>query len=99
MDVESAHPPPKFTDSLHSNEEKYGRVEVAVPIDGDVYHDVRAIDLGENGKERPIGAYCLSLFSSAFLSSFQKLMSMSPHVSSLSRMTPPSLRLHSECGS
>lgn len=54
MDVESAHPPPKFTDSLHSNEEKYGRVEVAVPIDGDVYHDVRAIDLGENGKERPI---------------------------------------------
>lgn len=54
MDVESAHPPPKFTDSLHSNEEKYGRVEVAVPIDGDVYDDVRAIDLGENGKERPI---------------------------------------------
>lgn len=25
---------------------------------GDVFEDVRAIDLGEDGKERPIGAYC-----------------------------------------
>lgn len=30
-------------------------VEIATSIQGDVYDDIRAIDLGEDGKERPIG--------------------------------------------
>ena len=29
---------------------------------GDVYEDVRTIDLGKNGKEKPIGVYCCSPF-------------------------------------
>jgi hypothetical protein len=67
MDVESAHPPPKFTESLHSDEkfdEKHDAVEVAEPILGDVYDDIRAIDLGEDGKERPIGTWHFGLVSS-----------------------------------
>lgn len=58
MDVESARSPRQFADSLHSDEkydEKSGSVEIAEPITGDVYDDIRAIDLGEDGKERPIG--------------------------------------------
>lgn len=34
--------------------------EFDVAVVGDVYEDVRAIDLGENGKERPIGAHHLA---------------------------------------
>jgi len=32
-----------------------GSIEVATSLPGDVYDDVRAMDLGEDGKERPIG--------------------------------------------
>lgn len=37
--------------------EKYssGSIEIAASIQGDVYDDIRAIDMGEDGKERPIG--------------------------------------------
>lgn len=43
-----------------------GSVEVAGSIQGDVYDDIRAIDMGEDGKERPIGtvvAYLLKIFT------------------------------------
>jgi hypothetical protein len=57
MDVESAHPPPTFSESDEKFKfnEKHSVVEVAEPIHGDVFEDVRDIDLGEDGKERPIG--------------------------------------------
>jgi hypothetical protein len=57
MDFDSEHP--KRT--LDTFSEKYDEnldsaVEVEEPIvDGDVYADVRAIDLDEDGNERPIG--------------------------------------------
>jgi hypothetical protein len=38
-------------------DEKYGAVEIAEPIHRDVNDDVRAIDLGEDGKEPSIGTY------------------------------------------
>ena len=65
MDVESARSLPKHADSLPSDEkldEKHGAIEVAVPIEGDVYDDIRAIDLGDDGQERPIGKRYLALF-------------------------------------
>ena len=63
MDVESAPPLPKQGDPFHSNEkveEKHGVVEASEPFQGDVYDDIRAIDIGEDGKERPIGMSYLS---------------------------------------
>jgi hypothetical protein len=36
-----------------SNEK--GSIEVAESIKGDVYEEIRDIDMGEDGKERPIG--------------------------------------------
>ena len=44
--------------------EKYGvqyDTQIVTEV-GDVYEDVRAIDLDENGKEKPIGVYCSSHF-------------------------------------
>lgn len=38
-----------------SVDKESGSIEVAQALDGDVYDDIRAIDLGEDGKERPIG--------------------------------------------
>lgn len=38
--------------------EKYGEHDTEIVTDvGAVYEDVRAIDLGEDGKEKPIGAH------------------------------------------
>ncbi|KAG6805069.1 hypothetical protein H0H93_005697, partial [Arthromyces matolae] len=42
-----------YGDEKH--DEKRGSVEIAEPFEeGDVYDDLRAIDMGEDGKERPI---------------------------------------------
>ncbi|KAG6857484.1 hypothetical protein H0H87_002109 [Tephrocybe sp. NHM501043] len=41
-----------FDDEKHN--EKGGSIDVAESIKGDVYDDVRIIDMGEDGKERPI---------------------------------------------
>lgn len=57
--VENVSPTPGFFDEKGSLKEKGEFVapdEFDVAVVGDVYEDVRAIDLGENGKERPIGA-------------------------------------------
>lgn len=56
-----AHPINERTDSFGDEkgitQEKGsdGSVEIAGSIQGDVYDDIRAIDMGEDGKERPIG--------------------------------------------
>ena len=46
-----------FGEEKVSDEEKAesGSIEVASSLHGDVYDDFRAIDMGEDGKERPIG--------------------------------------------
>ncbi|KAG6853742.1 hypothetical protein C0991_001758 [Blastosporella zonata] len=41
-----------FSDEKH--DEKRGSVDIAESIHGDVYDDARIIDMGEDGKERPI---------------------------------------------
>ena len=43
------------------SDEKVGSKEgsVDIALEGDVYDDVRAIDMGEDGKERPIGLFLL----------------------------------------
>jgi hypothetical protein len=69
MDVETAHPPSKPADSFHSDEKfdkKHGAVEIAEPILGDVYDDVRAIDLVEDGhalsvRGNPFGGFISEL--------------------------------------
>ncbi|KAG5728413.1 Oligopeptide transporter 3 [Termitomyces sp. T112] len=48
----SAQGDPKQKESY--NDEKRDSVEIAESIKGDVYDDLRVIDLGEDGKERPI---------------------------------------------
>ena len=56
--VENVPPTPGSFDEKESLKEKDGFPTVDdfdVAVVGDVYEDVRAIDLGENGKERPIG--------------------------------------------
>lgn len=41
----------------YPDEKKGSSVDVVHAIVGDVYEDIRVIDLGEDGKERPIGTY------------------------------------------
>jgi hypothetical protein len=41
-----------FSDETYNEK---GSIEVAESIKGDVYDDIREIDMGEDGKERPIG--------------------------------------------
>ncbi|KAJ3513900.1 hypothetical protein NLJ89_g2700 [Agrocybe chaxingu] len=59
-----------FGDEKGLEKEKAGSVEIAHSIHedvGDVYDDVRAIDLGEDGKERPIGESLVSCPSYSYL--------------------------------
>lgn len=75
-------------------------VFVADPVKGDVYDDLRDIDMGEDGKERPIGETAVPNVSLIIqLNRSQKLISTSQRVSSLLRMTPVSQRSLSGCGS
>ena len=43
--------------------EKSDSASVVQSVHGDVYDDVRDIDIGEDGKERPIGMSCIQLNS------------------------------------
>ena len=38
-----------------AGDKENGSIEIASDLQGDVYDDIRAIDMGEDGKERPIG--------------------------------------------
>ena len=58
--VQEKAPEPELAKVSYSDEkldEKRSQdgVETAESIKGDVYEDVRAIDLDDNGRERPIG--------------------------------------------
>ena len=46
---------PLFNDDKFREKEANESVEVTSELPGDVYEDTRAIDLGADGKERPIG--------------------------------------------
>ena len=83
--------------------EKSDSASVVQSVHGDVYDDVRDIDIGEDGKERPIGMSCIQLCYltavSHYFSPTQKPMSMSLPVSSPWKMTLLSRCSPSECGS
>lgn len=62
-----------FSSDEKQHEKEHDNIEVISDVHGEVYDDIRDIDLGEDGKEKPIGMSCsltptfLSL--NAFLSS------------------------------
>ncbi|KAG5353605.1 hypothetical protein C0989_004713 [Termitomyces sp. Mn162] len=77
----SAQGDPKQKESY--NDEKRDSVEIAESIKGDVYDDLRVIDLGEDGKERPIGILTLV---SAYSPSSVRNRAPEPDVASRSRL-------------
>ena len=46
---------PLFNDEKINEKGENKSIELASELQGDVYDDTRAIDLGTDGKERPIG--------------------------------------------
>jgi hypothetical protein len=70
---------PFFNDEKVNEKESNESVEETSDLPGDVYEDSRAIDLGADGKERPIGKvyYCPAC---KFLSFTQRPTSMLRHV-------------------
>lgn len=60
IDTAPSRVPVNEKDTSFSDEKagsKEGSVDIALGLEGDVYDDVRAIDMGEDGKERPIGLF------------------------------------------
>lgn len=51
-DVERTH---SLSDEKHDEKNEKSSVDIAEPEVAEVYDDVRAIDLDDNGNERPIG--------------------------------------------
>lgn len=67
-----------------ADEKSADEKQVVPAVQGDVYDDVRAIDLGEDGKERPIGIS--SSLSSCF--SLKKIIPQRPMLMSLLVSSP-----------
>ena len=59
--VESAYRPHQHADSFYSDE-KFHMNHGTIEVQGDVSDEARIIDLGEDGKERPISMCYLLLF-------------------------------------
>lgn len=58
-----------FSDEKGGDKEN-GSIEIAADFQGDVYDDLRAIDMGEDGKERPIGKKFSAFVVAEYLPSF-----------------------------
>ncbi|KAF7339054.1 Oligopeptide transporter 3 [Mycena venus] len=53
-DVERTPSAPSLGDEKYDEKNEKSSIQIAEPVMGEVYDDVRAIDLDDNGKERPI---------------------------------------------
>ena len=74
---------PSFNDEKVKEKEPFESVEVTNELPGDVYEDSRAIDLGADGKERPIGRSTVNSHRQTkkpFLPFTQRPTSTSSHV-------------------
>lgn len=59
-DVERTPSTPSLGDEKYDEKNEKSSIQIAEPVVGEVYDDVRTIDLDEDGKERPIGTVRLS---------------------------------------
>ena len=78
---------PTFKDEKGANES----IDLASNFQGDVYDDGRAIDLGADGKERPIGRFpslCPAQQGKPFIMTRQRLTPTLQHVWYLLKMIP-----------